>query len=80
MTTESPTSNESSERDALLTYQEVQAEFAIAKGTLFCWVHKRLIPHVRLGPRTVRFRRRELRRWLDQRAVAVALTPPSSTP
>lgn len=56
--------------DVLLTYREVQTQFAIPRGTLFFWVHSHQIPHLRLGPRTVRFRRSELQSWLNQRAVA----------
>lgn len=55
--------------EPLLTYAQVQAEFSVPRGTLHFWVHNRCIPHVRLGPRTVRFRREDLRRWLDARAV-----------
>lgn len=70
-------SNVTSEQaEVLLTYKEVQSEFSLPRGTLFFWVHNHQIPHLRLGPRTVRFRRSELRRWLDQRAVAPRpLTP-----
>jgi excisionase family DNA binding protein len=67
MNEKSITIGESSEE--LLTYQQVQAEFSLPRGTLFFWVHNHHIPHLRLGPRTVRFRRSELRRWLDARAV-----------
>ncbi len=64
--------------DELLTYQQVQVEFSLPRGTLFYWVHNRQIPYVRLGPRTVRFRRSELRRWLD--LCAVTPTSPNTTP
>lgn len=36
--------------------------------TLRAWVAQRKIPHVRVG-RLVRFRRRDLDRWLDERFV-----------
>jgi len=48
----------------LLTYQEVQDITGIPMGTLYCLVHKRKIPHVRLGPRTVRFKGTDINTWL----------------
>jgi excisionase family DNA binding protein len=43
--------------DEMLDYEQMAKEFNIKKGTLHCWVHQRKIPHIRLGPRFVRFRR-----------------------
>jgi excisionase family DNA binding protein len=56
--------------DRMLGYPELEALIRIPRGTLYCWVHQRAIPHVRLGPRLVRFRLSEVVAWLDQRAVA----------
>jgi len=61
--------NRSSIKDRLLTYDEVSEEFSVPKGTLFWWVARRAIPHVRLGPRSVRFRRPDLEQWLQARVV-----------
>ncbi len=58
-----------SKAEPLLTYSQVAAELHVKKGTLFYWVARGEIPYVRLGPRTVRFRRDELMRWLEARAV-----------
>lgn len=53
----------------LLTYAEVEHEYRIKLGTLYSMVQKRQIPHIRIGPRLVRFQRAELERWLAERAV-----------
>jgi excisionase family DNA binding protein len=58
-----------------MTYAEVAAELHVKRGTLWFWVSRGLIPHVRLGPRTVRFRREDLRRWLEQHAIRASSGP-----
>lgn len=58
--------NESRE---LLSYAEVEAQFGIPIATLYSAVSRRKIPHVRLGPRWVRFRRSELEAWIDDHSV-----------
>ena len=57
----------------LLTYAEVSARFAIKKATLYALVCQRRIPHIRIGPRFVRFVEEEVEQWLTEKAVA-ALT------
>ncbi len=59
-------------REPLLTYDQLAADLDIPLGTLFAWVSNREIPHLRLGPRTVRFRRSEIENWLKERAVPAA--------
>ncbi len=54
----------------LMTYDEVAALLGVPKGTLYAWVHDRRLPHIRLGPRLVRFSRKALAAWLAERAVA----------
>jgi excisionase family DNA binding protein len=44
----------------LLTYAEVQARTGWALGTLYAMVARRQLPHVRLGPRSVRFRAEDI--------------------
>lgn len=61
--------------EALLTYAQVAAELHVKKGTLFYWVSQGLIPHIRLAPRTVRFRREDLRRWLEGHAARPGSQP-----
>ena len=57
----------------LLTYSDVAAKFAIKKGTLYALVCQKRIPHVRIGPRFVRFAEDDIERWLAEKSVA-ALT------
>lgn len=58
--------------ERLLTYTEAATLLNLPRGTLHAMVHHRMIPHLRLGPRSVRFRRAELERWLDDRAVPMS--------
>jgi excisionase family DNA binding protein len=53
----------------MLSYPEAARVLGLALGTLYAMVHQRRIPHVRLGPRLVRFRRNELDAWLADRSV-----------
>lgn len=53
----------------LLTYAETAGRFGIAIDRLRWLVHRRRIPHVRLGPRSVFFREREVLEWIDRHAV-----------
>lgn len=59
-----------SEPAALLTYRAVAERLGVPVGTIHYWVSRHEIPHVRLGPRSVRSRPGEIERWLDERAVA----------
>ncbi len=60
--------------DSLLSYREVATLLGVKVGTLYCWVHRRHMPHVRLGKRVVRFRRDEIVAWLDANRVTAAAT------
>jgi excisionase family DNA binding protein len=48
-------------------YEEAQALTGVSESTLRWWVHMGRIPHLRLGPRTVRFERPVLLEWMAQR-------------
>ncbi|MBI2376599.1 MAG: helix-turn-helix domain-containing protein [Deltaproteobacteria bacterium] len=48
----------------LLTYRRLSELTGIPIGTLKSWVHHGRIPHVRLGPRCVRFRAEDIEAWL----------------
>jgi excisionase family DNA binding protein len=60
---------EEHQTEPLLTYRQLERELGVKKNTLFYWVSKGEIPHVRLGARTVRFRRSDLEAWLASRRV-----------
>ena len=53
----------------LMTYEETAALLGVPKGTLYSWVFERRVPHVRLGPRLVRFSRKALAEWVAERTV-----------
>lgn len=50
-------------------YIGAAAFIGVPIGTVRAWVARRQIPHLRLGPRLVRFDLADLRRWLDERRV-----------
>jgi excisionase family DNA binding protein len=56
----------------MLSYAEVASLLGVPVGTVYGWVHNRAIPHVRLGPRLVRFARADVDAWLEQRRVRAA--------
>lgn len=56
-------------RNRYLTYQQAAVWLGVTVGQLRIWVHRGTIPHIRLGPRTVRFDRSALRRFLQSRTV-----------
>jgi excisionase family DNA binding protein len=55
--------------DKLLTYRDASRLLQIPVGTLQWMVNDHRIPHVRLGPRTVRFERAALEAWVAERRV-----------
>lgn len=54
----------------LLGYPEAAARLGLHVGTLRSMVHRRLIPHVRLAPRIVRFATRDIAEYISARRVA----------
>lgn len=55
--------------EKLLSYSEINERTGISKGTLAWWVRERKIPHVRLGPRHVKFRWSDVSSWLDSKTL-----------
>ena len=49
----------------LMTYEEMAQRLGIAQGTLYSWVSRKRIPHVRFGPRCVRFDPKEVEEWVE---------------
>ena len=60
----------------LLNYDETADLLGLRLSTLYSMVSRGQIPHVRLGPRLVRFDAEVLHAWLDARRVDV-VTPAS---
>lgn len=54
----------------LLCYADASRILGVPIGTLYAWVNQRRIPHLRFGPRSVRFRREDLNRWIAEHRVA----------
>ena len=55
-----------------MTYSEAASRLGLKLGTLYALVHARRIPHIRLGPRLVRFRPCELEAWVRAHSVEQA--------
>ncbi len=60
----------------LMTYEQTANLLGLRLSTLYSMVSRGQIPHVRLGPRLVRFDAEVLHAWLDARRVDV--TTPAS--
>lgn len=59
----------------LHTYQQLAVLTGIPISTLYTLVERRLIPHVRLGPRTVRFEPDAIEAWIEAGRVVVEAAP-----
>lgn len=55
--------------EPLLNYEQAAGELGIPVRSLRDLVYKGIVPHLRLGHRTVKFRRSEIERALKKRAV-----------
>jgi excisionase family DNA binding protein len=53
----------------LMSYADAALFLGLPIGTLYAMVSQRGVPHVRLGPRLVRFSRVALERWVAEHAV-----------
>lgn len=54
----------------LLTPDDVERDYKIAKNTQKAYRSRRLIPFIQVGPRMPRYRRADLEAWIESRAVA----------
>ena len=52
----------------LMDYQELSALLGVKTGTLYSWVSRKRIPHIRLSGRLVRFDPNVITLWLTRRA------------
>ncbi|WP_242353860.1 AlpA family transcriptional regulator [Anaeromyxobacter sp. SG64] len=52
-----------------LTYAEVARRLQLPVGSLYGKVRRGEIPHLRFGPRTIRFDADEIERWVKARQV-----------
>ncbi|MFH1464677.1 MAG: helix-turn-helix domain-containing protein [Pseudomonadota bacterium] len=53
----------------LLSYKQAAHFLNIPVGSLYALVHTKAVPHLRIGPRTVRFDEDVLNAWLQERMV-----------
>jgi excisionase family DNA binding protein len=60
----------------LVGYAEAALMLGVRVGTLYGLVHKKRVPHVRLGGRLVRFDHDALVAWLDARRVPERTSAP----
>lgn len=55
----------------ILDYKQAAAFLSLPMGTIYAMVSQRRLPHFRIGPRCVRFKRQELLSWLEAKHVSV---------
>lgn len=53
------------------SYQDVEDRFGIPSATLYSMVSKKQIPHIRIGPRHIKFDLDELDLWFDSKRVEI---------
>jgi len=68
-TIDSPATPVTPNTSTRLGYAAAAAYLGVTVGTLRSMVHRGTVPHLRYGPRQVRFDRQDLDRWLDERRV-----------
>lgn len=54
---------------SLISYRAAALHLGIEMGTLYAWVARKRIPHIRFGPRCVRFDVRDLDAWIKEHIV-----------
>jgi excisionase family DNA binding protein len=52
--------------ESLLTVREVAELLRMTVAATYMAVERRQIPHIRLGPRKLRFRKQDLEAWLEE--------------
>lgn len=57
------------DENSLLDVRGAAALLGISPGTLYHWLSEGRVNCVRLGPRCVRFRKRDLEEWISQKTV-----------
>ncbi len=57
--------------DQIINYQQAAIITGLPVGTLYALVSKKHIPHIKLGPRLIRFSKLELKHWLNEHEVKV---------
>ena len=53
----------------LIGYKEAAAMLGVAVGTLYSWVSRHRIPHIRMSGRCVRFDKTEIGEWISGNSV-----------
>ena len=56
--------------DNLLTIDELSQWLGVEKSTIYAWTSKKLIPHIKLGKKALRFRVSEILEWLAEKSVS----------
>ena len=54
--------------ERLLSIAETMKILGIRKSTLYCWVHQKKMPYVKLGRRCLRFRESDIMNWISDKA------------
>jgi excisionase family DNA binding protein len=63
----------------LIRPDELAKGLKVAQGTVYAWVERGLIPHIRLE-KCIRFDPAEIREWLEKKRKAAKKNPGGGTP
>ena len=55
----------------MLNYKQTAEYLGVPVGTVYALVSQNRIPHVRLGPRFVRFPELDLQKWIEDKRVEI---------
>ena len=62
----------------MMSPRDLARRCGVALGTVYWWTATGQVPHVRLGPRCVRFRPEEIDLWLESKRVAPRVSAPNA--
>jgi len=51
---------------SLLTARDISRVLNVQASTVYSWVKKRKIPHIKLGDKTIRFDYKDVQKWINQ--------------
>lgn len=74
-----PSLRELLESGDLISPAELAGGLKVAQGTVYCWVERGMIPHIRLG-KCIRFDPAEINEWIEEKRKVAKKNPGGGTP
>jgi excisionase family DNA binding protein len=59
----------------LLSIDELSDMLGVTKATIYSWTCKKMIPHIKLSKKVLKFREEEILAWIESRSVCTADIP-----